>query len=75
MTTMTARYNGRCASCNGAIRRGMTITWDRTRKRAYHPDCEASGIDYTIFASGDVSFRNRRGRCEDAPCCGCCSAY
>lgn len=30
----------------------------------------------TRNADGDViDFRNRRGRCEDAPCCGCCGPY
>ena len=28
---------------------------------------------YTRFSSGAESFRNPHGRCEDAPCCGCCS--
>lgn len=28
---------------------------------------------YTRFSSGAESFTNKRGRCEDAPCCGCCS--
>lgn len=28
---------------------------------------------YTRFAGGGESYRNARGRCEDAPCCGCCS--
>ena len=28
---------------------------------------------YTRFAGGGESFRNPRGRCEYAPCCGCCS--
>jgi hypothetical protein len=27
----------------------------------------------TRFASGATVYRNPRGRCEDAPCCGCCS--
>ena len=27
----------------------------------------------TRFAGGGTSYRNSRGRCEDAPCCGCCS--
>ena len=30
------------------------------------------GISVTRFASGAVHTQNRRGRCEDAPCCGCC---
>lgn len=29
--------------------------------------------NYTRFNSGAESFTNSRGRCEDAPCCGCCS--
>jgi hypothetical protein len=28
---------------------------------------------YTRFSSGAEVFVNKRGRCEDAPCCGCCS--
>jgi len=28
---------------------------------------------YTRFSSGSESYTNKRGRCEDAPCCGCCS--
>lgn len=31
------------------------------------------GSRYTRFASGAEVFTNARGRCEDAPCCGCCS--
>lgn len=27
----------------------------------------------TTFSSGESVYRNSRGRCEDAPCCGCCS--
>lgn len=32
-----------------------------------------AGSNYTRFSSGAEVFTNRRGRCEDAPCCGCCS--
>jgi hypothetical protein len=31
------------------------------------------GSRYTRFSSGAESYTNARGRCEDAPCCGCCS--
>jgi hypothetical protein len=31
------------------------------------------GSTYTRFSSGAEVYTNRRGRCEDAPCCGCCS--
>ena len=33
----------------------------------------ARRISVTRFAGGAQSYRNSRGRCEDAPCCGCCS--
>lgn len=26
-----------------------------------------------VTSSGWVGYRNRKGRCEDAPCCGCCT--
>ena len=29
--------------------------------------------NYTRFSSGAEVYTNKRGRCEDAPCCGCCS--
>lgn len=30
-------------------------------------------VHVTRFSSGDEVYRNVRGRCEDAPCCGCCT--
>ena len=40
----------------------QTLT-DRTRH----------GSHYARFQGGGEWFQNKRGRCEDAPCCGCCS--
>jgi hypothetical protein len=31
------------------------------------------GVSVIRFSSGEVMTQNSRGRCEDAPCCGCCS--
>lgn len=31
------------------------------------------GLSVTRFAGGAVHTQNSRGRCEDAPCCGCCT--
>jgi hypothetical protein len=31
------------------------------------------GSSVTRFNSGAEVYTNRNGRCEDAPCCGCCS--
>jgi len=41
-----------------------------TRRPARRP---RYGSTYTRFSSGAEVYTNRRGRCEDAPCCGCCS--
>ncbi len=32
-----------------------------------------NGVSVVRFSSGAVMTQNSRGRCEDAPCCGCCS--
>jgi hypothetical protein len=31
------------------------------------------GLSVIRLSSGAVLTQNSRGRCEDAPCCGCCS--
>jgi hypothetical protein len=33
----------------------------------------SSRSTYARFSSGAEVYTNRNGRCEDAPCCGCCS--
>lgn len=34
----------------------------------------ARGLSDVWTSGGREFYRNRRGLCEDAPCCGCCSA-
>jgi hypothetical protein len=34
---------------------------------------ERSVSNFYRTSSGAEMYRNRRGRCEDAPCCGCCN--
>ena len=34
----------------------------------------ARGVSDIWNSGGREFYRNRRGRCEDAPCCGCCNA-
>jgi transposase-like protein len=36
------------------------------------PD-EGRYVSDVIRTSGGTFYRNKRGRCEDAPCCGCCT--
>ena len=33
-----------------------------------------SGVSHIWNSGGREFYRNRRGLCEDAPCCGCCNA-
>lgn len=44
-----------------------------TYSRSSYPRRQYSGSSYTRFSSGAEVYTNRNGRCEDAPCCGCCS--
>lgn len=43
------------------------------RRSSYPRRNSSYGSNYTRFASGAEVYTNRGGRCEDAPCCGCCS--
>jgi len=47
-----------------ALVAGATQTRKRNRGYVSH---------YARFSSGAEVYTNKRGRCEDAPCCGCCS--
>lgn len=70
--TITARYPGTCRACRGAINPGDTIR-HAGRGRSYHADCSDDGVTTVRTSSGWTGTRNTRGRCEDAPCCGCCT--
>jgi hypothetical protein len=82
---MTAKFNGRCAVSGVAIRKGDWITYDTVTRKAWlseHDDCQVSFNDYTnrrnyvshVFnVGGQELYRNKAGRCIDAPCCGCCT--
>ncbi len=74
---MTARYEGTCASTGRPIRPGDRIMF-HGRGRAVLLSRSLSGAtapvsDTFTFASGHTAYRNVNGRCEDAPCCGCCT--
>lgn len=57
------------AECGPAPTRKTQDTARRMSRRRW----SNKGNGYTRFSSGAESFRNPAGRCEDAPCCGCCS--
>jgi len=71
---MIARFPGRCARTGRVIRPGDVITFTAARKTVL---VQQQHVSDTIVFFGDSGarefYRNRNGRCEDAPCCGCCT--
>lgn len=68
--------------------KALGSTWDKRRKAWLVPESrvkEAEAlvasaprgddgmVDVFVFSSGHTATRRRGGRCEDAPCCGCCT--
>jgi len=82
--TMLAKYRGRCALSGAPIYPGDEITYDTATKKAFlcEPgDCSVTGaylgqkkrVSDVFSISGQEYYRNKHGRCIDAPCCGCCT--
>lgn len=84
---MTARKTGACAQTGAPIWPGDQILWDPIAGQAYcHgsgrfqefalQERQPEGGRYisdVIRTSGGEFYRNKAGRCIDAPCCGCCT--
>lgn len=71
---MNARYAGTCADTGAAIAPGDLIQYDRTTKRTVLiQKANTTYVAHVIRTSGGTFYRNKNGRCEDAPCCGCCT--
>ena len=68
---MIARYPGTCARTGRAIRPGDVITFNGNRKAVLVE--QQHNVSDTVQFGDRVFYRNRNGRCEDAPCCGCCT--
>jgi hypothetical protein len=67
-----------CADADGLTRNEpLTGPWDKRTDTRVLADRRigdaAPSVITTRFNSGAVVYQNARGRCEDAPCCGCCS--
>ncbi len=71
------KYAGKCHYCgnhvpaNAGILSGRRGNW-----RVSHLSCDSvqgARVVATTFSSGETVIQNSNGRCEDAPCCGCCS--
>ena len=76
---MVNRYPGKCHYCGGHVAARAGKCWRPKGAGLFvvaHLACDESGEAKVIeFAtsSGWRGTRNARGRCEDAPCCGCCT--
>lgn len=77
--TITAKYKGRCAISGTQINPGDEVQFDTITRKTWlaepgdfdiRPDNQGS---YLISISGNSYIRNKKGRCIDAPCCGCCT--
>jgi hypothetical protein len=71
------KYRGKCTFCNGTVRPNAGHVWRVDGVWLVgHIYCIEAGspqVDTITFSSGASFTRNVRGRCEDAPCCGCCT--
>lgn len=78
---ITARYTGLCADTGMAIKPGDLISYDRATKRTVLLQAADTSryisdvirIPASDGSAGGTFYRNKQGRCEDAPCCGCCT--
>ena len=72
----TNRYSANCCQCGGRVAAGAgTLEKEGRRWRVAHLACNAeNGPAVAVIQIGNQQFtQNYGGRCEDAPCCGCCS--
>jgi hypothetical protein len=74
---MLAKFAGLCAVTRLTIHVGDVIDYNPKTKRAILKESrflEASPyVSHIWKVDGREYYRNRGGRCEDAPCCGCCN--
>lgn len=70
----TNRYPAHCYYCGNRVpaQSGSLFRSGRLWKVA-HTSCERGERVSTVVIGGTEYTRNARGRCEDAPCCGCCT--
>jgi len=84
--TMTARYPGRDAITGARINPGDEIQYDTVTRRIWIAEPGDMGdeqqdvirhnpnwVSHVWTSGGREYYQNKRGRCEDAPCCGCCT--
>jgi hypothetical protein len=72
------RYAAPCAACGNRVpARGGTLSKSGSTYEVRHLACSTGDRRPQVigfrFGSGATMTVNANGRCEDAPCCGCCS--
>ena len=73
---MVNKYAGECSVCGARVpAKGGQLERDGGAWTVRHLACKGgkAGVVEVRFSSGATMTQNRRGRCEDAPCCGCCT--
>jgi hypothetical protein len=74
---MINKYPSQCETCGTRVpANGGTLHKQGRRWVVQHLSCQSSGQPEVVsFRTSGASWtQNRRGRCEDAPCCGCCTS-
>lgn len=89
MSDRVNRTSGPCRVCGLPVPRNGGVEWEappateRDMGEPFdvltaHLACRVSGRSEVVgvrdFAGKLVGIVNRNGRCEDAPCCGCCGS-
>lgn len=80
MSQMKAKYSGKCRSCGDRFGAGADIVYTRSApkgQKTVHASC--AGVSSNFYADSASAARGTfyasNGRCEDAPCCGCCGTW
>lgn len=82
--TMKAKYKGRDARTGAPIYPGDEIQYCTVTRRAWitgEPGdsklesgrARGAYVSHVFNFNGQEYYRNKAGRCIDAPCCGCCT--
>jgi hypothetical protein len=68
------KFRAPCAVCGNEVpANGGNLDRSGRRWIVRHLACAKGPAVIEIRTSGGSFIRNAKGRCEDAPCCGCCT--
>lgn len=77
---ITLKFAGKCKECGSKLEVGEKAKW-YGKGIVYGLSChgqsqkvdENGRIGWVANNNGVETYQNYNGRCEDAPCCGCCN--